>query len=212
MPTAAPPPPSRRNGAGKHYRVCMHSVIGRHLTPCSCCCCHLAAGTQNFMLMASEADNGNLNGTQSDLLATWLGFCIRRLLFYIWMSCDDDGKGSRQPASRPPSWPFTVTKLTQNPFRFSNLISEFELHHSFTPRSGKHLKRSKGLREIWIFMIDALEIIIHIKLEKLLKNVTVHDKRWQIIPVLGPSGVTSSNHFMYLKSTQIAFFMSPSFS
>ena len=47
-----------------------------------------AAGTQNFMLMASEADNGNLNGTQSDLLATWLGFCIRRLLFYIWMSCD----------------------------------------------------------------------------------------------------------------------------
>ena len=103
MPTAAPPPPlppSRRNGAGKHYRVCMHSVIGRHLTPCSCCCCHLAAGTQNFMLMASEADNGNLNGTQSDLLATWLGFCIRRLLFYIWMSCDDDGKGSRQPADR----------------------------------------------------------------------------------------------------------------
>ena len=98
-----PPPPSRRNGAGKHYRVCMHSVIGRHLTPCSCCCCHLAAGTQNFMLMASEADNGNLNGTQSDLLATWLGFCIRRLLFYIWMSCDDDGKGSRQPAGRPPS-------------------------------------------------------------------------------------------------------------
>ena len=94
------PPPSRRNGAGKHYRVCMHSVIGRHLTPCSCCCCHLAAGTQNFMLMASEADNGNLNGTQSDLLATWLGFCIRRLLFYIWMSCDDDGKGSRQPADR----------------------------------------------------------------------------------------------------------------
>ena len=64
------------------------------------CCCHLAAGTQNFMLMASEADNGNLNGTQSDLLATWLGFCIRRLLFYIWMSCDDDGKGSRQPADR----------------------------------------------------------------------------------------------------------------
>ena len=116
------PPPSRRNGAGKHYRVCMHSVIGRHLTPCSCCCCHLAAGTQNFMLMASEADNGNLNGTQSDLLATWLGFCIRRLLFYIWMSCDDDGKGSRQPAGRPPSWPFTVTQLTQNPFRFSNLI------------------------------------------------------------------------------------------
>ena len=124
------PPPSRRNGAGKHYRVCMHSVIGRHLTPCSCCCCHLAAGTQNFMLMASEADNGNLNGTQSDLLATWLGFCIRRLLFYIWMSCDDDGKGSRQPAGRPPSWPFTVTKLTQNPFVFSKLIP-------FTPRSGK---------------------------------------------------------------------------
>ena len=100
LPPPPPLPPSRRNGAGKHYRVCMHSVIGRHLTPCSCCCCHLAAGTQNFMLMASEADNGNLNGTQSDLLATWLGFCIRRLLFYIWMSCDDDGMGSRQPADR----------------------------------------------------------------------------------------------------------------
>ena len=136
-------PPSRRNGAGKHYRVCMHSVIGRHLTPCSCCC-HLAAGTQNFMLMASEADNGNLNGTQSDLLATWLGFCIRRLLFYIWMSCDDDGRGSRRP-SRPPSWPFTVTAVTQNPFRFSNFILNLDFITFLPPGVASILKDERKI-------------------------------------------------------------------
>ena len=51
---------------------------------------------------------------------------------------------------------------------------------------------------------------VYIKLEKLKKNiVTIHNKQWPIIPILGPSRVTSSTHFMYLKSTQIAFFYVP---
>ena len=51
---------------GKHYRVCMHGVIGRYLTPCVSSSKSLGGaasakrtkcpGQQNFMLMASEAD------------------------------------------------------------------------------------------------------------------------------------------------------------
>ena len=35
------------------------------------------------MLMASEADNGNLNGTQSDLLATWLVGVLHKALIIL---------------------------------------------------------------------------------------------------------------------------------
>ena len=57
-------------------------------------------------------------------------------------------------------------KIDPKSFQIFKPYTEFELHHSFTPRSGKHLKRSKSLREIWICMIDDLQIRIQPDLYK----------------------------------------------